>query len=264
MDQDAHIHLLLQDVLRILRDHAHPDGARAGINDGRDVIHGAGQVGRRSAGDDLRRVAFLDGSQIRLKDVRHDPNLGKIRDGEAGRRAGLQELAGRDQLLHDRSGDRRANDSRRGPAAAGSPGWLGSSAHQPRGSEVPPTRRRGRLRRWPRPSVACSTSFRAEVVVGKLLGQVGDAAGVLRGRHRLAVSADRRGVIRRGRRRQDVPGLDLRAERDHEPRDRPRDRRQDGGRLIVVEVHRAGRFNRAAEGGRLDGRRVEFLSLRRG
>ena len=103
-----------------------------------------------------------------------------------------------------------------------------------------------------------------EVVVGKLLGQVGDAAGVLRGRHRLAVSADGRGVIRRGHRRQDVPGFDLRAERDRQPRDRPRDRSQDSGRLVIVEAHRAGRFNRAAEGGRLDRLGVDFDPLRRG
>ena len=63
-----------------------------------------------------------------------------------------------------------------------------------------------------------------EIVVRKLLGQVGDAAGVFRGRHRLAVSAYRRGVIRRGHRRQDISGLNLCTERDHQSRDRPRDR----------------------------------------
>ena len=54
----------------------------------------------------LRRIAFLDKSKIRLVKVRHDPHPGKIRDGETGRGAGLQELAGRDQFFHDRSRDR--------------------------------------------------------------------------------------------------------------------------------------------------------------
>src|ERR1039457_4217861 len=34
MNQHAHIHLLLENVLRILRHHAYANGTRAGVNDG--------------------------------------------------------------------------------------------------------------------------------------------------------------------------------------------------------------------------------------
>ena len=176
--------------------------------------------------------------EVRLEDVRHDPNLGEVGNGEARRGAGLQELAGRDQLLDDRSGDGRANapdEFRQRPVLLD-----GLDRRRIHAQGVKLLQRGiavglgvGRV------GLRLLDLLPGEVVMGKLLGQVRDAAGVLRGRHRLAVSADGGGVIRRSRCGQNVPGLDPRAQRDHQPRDRPRNRRQDGCRLVRIKVHRA-------------------------
>ena len=62
-------------------------------------------------GIDLGRITDSDLRKIARRDLRQNPDLGQIGDGERGRRAGLEQLSGRDLLIDDDSRDRRADDS---------------------------------------------------------------------------------------------------------------------------------------------------------
>ena len=57
----------------------------------------------------FHRVAHADGSQIFLMDVPLDPDRGDVADQEAGCTRGLDQLAGRNQLLDYHAGDGRAH-----------------------------------------------------------------------------------------------------------------------------------------------------------
>ena len=123
VDPHAHVHLLLQQAVRVVGDHPHrrpsacPDRPRAAM-----LSTVAGQALRARRRCRLRpgRRARPKQGPIRKCCAMH-PDPRKVGHGEARRGAGLQQLSRRDQLLHHGSGDRRADHALDACGSAGPP-----------------------------------------------------------------------------------------------------------------------------------------------
>ena len=145
-DPDPDIHLLLEQIARIVDHHAHRHRSGVGVDQRRNVVHLSGEALRAFAARHLGGIA-------QLTDARSDPKIcamTQTRERLATVKHGVvpacQELPGSDQLLHHRSGDRRANRS--AACAIGRPRWMPLMACSERSAKpVPVAPRPGPLRR---------------------------------------------------------------------------------------------------------------------
>ena len=214
------------------------------------------------AGHDLGAVADADRREVRAEDLRHDPDARQVGDREARRRAGREQLPGRDQFLRDGARDRRADQSleaRQRPA--------GLDILDGRGGDLECHERLqcGVAVRLGADGVGLGLvglALRDTVVLEQVLVEVGEPAGRRRGAERLAVGAHRGGEVGRGDHGQRLAGRDAGAERHEHPRHGTGERREDARRLVVVEVDSAARVDGAAVRRRLDGVEPDALALR--
>ncbi len=94
-------HIFLEQPLGIFGDDPNRRGASGRIHHGADVRDHTVKSSRDRRIGFYHRVAHTDGRQIMVENVPLDPNLRDIAQDETDRGCGLNELARRDQLLHD-------------------------------------------------------------------------------------------------------------------------------------------------------------------
>ena len=110
LDQHAHIHLLLEEIARIVDHHPHGHRAGVGIHQRRDVVH----LFRKRSSNRCRSSTSAESP--RLTDARSEPKTcamtqtrDKVGHRKARRGARLEQFSRGDQFLHHGPGDRRAN-----------------------------------------------------------------------------------------------------------------------------------------------------------
>ncbi len=247
MNQHAHVHLLAQQALRVFGDYPHGHRACVGIHQCRDLVHLARKGVGIDSGNHLRRVADAHGGEVRAEQLCHHPDTRQIGNGKAGRGPCLEQLAGRDELLHHGPGHRRANDPcrrRHRPSFADGIDGLGRNLQRDQRSERRVAVRFGvggvglRLRVF---------ALRDPVVLQQVFIQVGELAVGTRRRDGLLIRADGRCEVRRIHGRERLALGHLVSDRHQRARHRSGEGRQHAGGLVVVEIDRGCRLHSTAK-----------------